>query len=158
MRHSISADVLGHFSAAWDMLGEAVTRFPAEQWARDVEGALAPARVAYHVLETAEYYFGSRQQGFPWGARFGADWETATPEALPTPAQVIAYLEEIRALSRRWLADAGDETMLAPDPVYAAEGMSRLDRALYVLRHTQHHVGELCGLLRRCAAPRPPWR
>ena len=32
-----------------------------------------------------------------------------------------------------------------------------LDRALYALRHTQHHVGMINTELRRLGVPRPEW-
>jgi len=54
--------------------------------------------------------------------------------------------------------EQGDAGLLAPDEVFDAEGMSHLDRALYVLRHTQHNVGELCSILRKASPPRTEWR
>lgn len=158
MKHSISTDVVGQFAAAWTMLGETVQRFPLNLWTLDGDGSLAPARLVYHILETADYYFSPSLNAFNWGGRFGVDWETGAPGNLPTQGQLMAYLGDVRSRCELWFKGVADETMLEPDPAYADEGMSRLDRGLYVLRHTHHHLGTLCAELRRAGLPRPAWR
>lgn len=158
MNHSVSGDVLRQFESAWDMLGDILQRVPDEHWRQDASHGLAPGRLAYHVLETAEYYMSGEPKSFRWGARFGVDWEAATPEELPERENLIDYLAEIRTTCQKWLGDVEDSSMLALDSVYGSEGMSRLEVGLYLMRHTHHHIGELCGHLRRCGIARPSWR
>ena len=157
-QHSIAGDVRGQFEHAWDMFAEAVRLFSAEQWRQDSGLVLAPARVAYHLLETAEYYLSDAPGAFRWGGRFGVDWESADAGALPTQEDILAYLGEVRRACQDWLNRRAAHGMLDLDPVYGGEGMSRLDRSLYLLRHTHHHIGELCAQLRRYDLPRPGWR
>ncbi len=157
-QHTISGDLIGQFESAFDMLGEAVPRFSAEQWRQDADHGLAPARVAFHLLDTVEYYMSPDPRRFKSGARFGVDWEDAPAAAQPGQEQISTYLAEIRAGCRRWMEGLDDAAMLTPDPVYGREGMSRLDLRLYVLRHTHHHIAEIAAHLRRCGLPRPGWR
>ena len=70
-------------------------------------------------------------------------------DRLPGQGAIRDYLAEVRDKVSCWLFDRGEDGLLAPDEVFHAEGMSHLDRALYVLRHTQQTVGELS---------RPAWR
>jgi hypothetical protein len=145
------------FGAAWDMLAEAVGAF-GEGWRAGDSSYAVPAGLAYHVIETADYYFHDDLEAFGWAGRFGADWETEEPARLPSRRAILDYLDEVRDKTSRWIADRGDDGLLAPDEVFHEEGMSHLDRALYVLRHTQHTIGELCSLLRARDIPRPAWR
>jgi hypothetical protein len=145
------------FEAAWEMLAEAVGVF-GEGWRAGGSDYAVPARLAYHAVETADYYFHDDLAAFDWGGRFGVDWETKEPARLPSQQAILDYLDEVRDKASRWIADREDDRLLAPDEVFHAEGMSRLDRALYVLRHTQQTIGELCALLRARGIPRPAWR
>jgi len=64
----------------------------------------------------------------------------------------------VRIKVDRWIESHGDAGLLASDKVFHLEGMCYLDRALYVLRHTHQHIGELFKTLRDRDIPRPTWR
>ena len=55
-------------------------------------------------------------------------------------------------------ASLADEGLLADEPLYPHAGTKVLGRALYPLRHTQHHLGELHSELRRRDIARPQWQ
>lgn len=157
-RYSLASIVTSQFGNAWDMLAEAVKNFTANQWrSGDIDYSI-PARIAYHAIETVDYYLRDDLTAFKWGWRFGIDWEGASPSQLPDQRATLAYLHEIRRQSAAWLASLGDEGLLRIDKAFHAEAMSNLDRVLYVLRHTHQHVGEICAELRRCERARPAWR
>lgn len=146
------------YAAAWSLLSDAATALDIDAWRRTGPGDLVPARLVVHILETADYYVAPDLASFEWGARFGIDWETARPDELPRKATLIAYQSEVQRRCAQWIDHLGDDGLLAPDGVFHDEGMSHLDRALYVLRHTHHHLGELFALLREWGIPRPGWR
>jgi len=154
---TLSAMITGQYRAAWSMLRDAVERFPDAEWRTGEVELLVPARVACHVVETADYYFRAPGEAFAFGGRFGVDWETGDRASLPDQDQVLAYLEAVWRKGEAWLS-LPSELLLEPDPVYGDEGMTRIDRLLYLLRHTHHHVGELCTELRRRGIARPAWR
>jgi len=155
---AIGEVVAGQFARAWETLVEAIHQFPAEQWRTGETETLIPARLAYHLIEAAEFYSGTTSEGFAWGRRFGADWEGAEPDQLPTQEQVLIYLEETQTRVDAWLRGMADADLLAADSSFLWTGSTTLDRALYLLRHNQHHVGELNAELRRRRLPRAEWR
>jgi uncharacterized damage-inducible protein DinB len=154
----VASITTSQFEAAWGMLKQAVQSVPLEQWRTGDVEHLVPARIACHVLETADYYMSPDPERFPWGGRFGVDWENGAREELPGQDDARDYLNEVRARVASWIAGLSDTGLLSPDAIFRSEGMSHLDRALYLLRHTQHHTGEMCAELRRRGLPRPPWR
>ncbi|MFC2173181.1 DinB family protein [Acidobacteriota bacterium] len=146
------------FACAWNMLREAVVSFPGNQWQNGEINYFFPARLAYHVIETVDYYCRDVLEGFQWGHRFGVDWESADPDRLPAQAPVLEYLDETQQCVSAWLHRLGDQGLVSPDEVFHQEGYTHLDRALYVLRHIHQHLGELCSELRKRDLPRPQWR
>ena len=67
---------------------------------------------------------------------------------------MLGYLARVNARLETWLA-ATD--FLAPETVYPWTGASVLSRAMYLLRHCQHHVAELYLELTRRGLPCPEW-
>ncbi len=155
----LAPTIKGQFENAWGMLREIVNTFSDEEWRQGDVNYLVPARIAYHTVETVEYYSSGRGlKAFPWGHRAGVDWESAPKERLPSRQVVLDYLEDVRRANARWIDALGDVGLTAPDETFHDEGMTHLDRALYVLRHTHQHLGELCAEMRRRGLSRPGWR
>ncbi len=155
---SLASVVVNQFDAAWDMLGEAIQAIDEEAWRAGAPSHLVPARLVYHILETADYYAHPDLSAFEWSGRFGVDWETANAGNLPDQGTIAEYLRDVRSKVAAWLVSHDDSGLLAPDAVFYEEGMTHLDRALYVLRHTHQHTGELFAVLRERDIPRPAWR
>lgn len=151
---AVSTVLIGQFERSWRMLEEAVESFSAEEWRTGEVDYLTPARLSYHILETAEFYSGESAEDFPWGHRFGCDWEGAEREALPTQADVLAYLADVRLQVETWLTSAD---LLATDDAFTWPGDIVLDRAVYLLRHTHHHVGEMWSEIKRRGHDLPNW-
>jgi len=157
-RHSLARDLNGQFSAAWSLLGDAIGDILDDQWRTGESDHLVPARLALHIIETAEHYSSEDPASYRWGARFNLDWESAPSQNLPGQHDIQRYLADVKKQVREWIEKQGDDGLLAPDSHYGGEGMSHFDRAAYLLRHTHHHIGELCAELRRRGIPRPRWR
>ena len=146
------------FDAAWDLLEQTIEQLAGDDWKTASTSQAIPARLAYHIIETADYYTHPDLEAFAWADRFGEDWETEDPDQLPDAPAVQSYLSDVRTKVSRWITNLGDEALRALDGVFFAEGMTHLDRALYVLRHTHQHLGELHALLHARGLPRPRWR
>lgn len=144
------------FHRALGMFREAVQAFPGEEWRKGDIDYLRPAGLAYHVLETIDFYSGDRPgEEFPWGGRFGVGWEESRSERLPSQEQVLAYLDEMEAKLEDWFEKSD---LLSGEATFLWTGETMLGRAAYMLRHTQHHVAELGLELRRRGYSRPEWR
>ena len=68
--------LLESLSLTWDMYEDAIQEIPDELWRTGEIDYLTPARLTYHVLEAADYYTRTDSKGYPWGHRFGADWQS----------------------------------------------------------------------------------
>lgn len=157
------ASIVAQYGNAWAMLDQTIKAFPEQDWRTSDLSYLTPARIAYHTIETVDYYARSDMSEFVWGHRAGVDWESSQAEDLPDQTATLEYLSDIRVANDVWLHDiagVGPHAMglLAPDSQFHGEGFCYLDRALYVLRHTHQHMGELAAELRRRDQPRPGWR
>ena len=152
---TLSAILNRQFERSWRMFREAVEALSAEEWRASEIQYLTPARTAYHVVETAEFYSSDTPDGFPWAHRFGYDWEAEVePEQLPTQDDILSYLADVRPQVQAWI-DRVD--LSAPDAAFSWTGGAILDRALYLLRHNHHHVGEMWSEIKRRGHDLPDW-
>lgn len=149
--------VFRQYVRSWRMVEEAIVQIPADTWTTGAVDYLTPARTAYHIVETVEFYSGETPADFPWGHRFGGDWEGMAQEDLPSQKAVLAYLADVKPKVEAWLRTLGDAGLLAADPAFPWTGGRMLDRALYLLRHTHHHVGELWSEIKRRGQSLPDW-
>jgi hypothetical protein len=155
---TISVSLIEQFARSWEVLRDAVRQFPAEQWRCGEIDYLIPPRLALHVIEAAEFYAGDTPEGFHFGGRFGVDWEGSPAEQFPDQEEMLRYLDEVQAQVEAWLRGLSDADLLLPGQAFPWTGRCVLDRAIYVLRHTHQHIGEMNAELRRRGCPRAQWR
>jgi len=154
---TVGTAIAEQFARAWTMLRSAISNFPAEQWRAGDDAYLIPSRLAYHAVETADFYSRETPEDFPWGQRFGVDWAEASPEQLPTQEQILAYLDDVQPKLDAWLRKAQDTELMAEN-TFPWAGRTVLERMLYALRHTQHHIAELNLILRQRDLPSAEWK
>ena len=155
MNEAILRDsLIRQYARSWKMVEEAIGSFSAEEWKTGDVDYLTPSRLAYHIIETAEFYSGETADGFSFGHRFGCDWEGAEPDDLPAQDAILLYLADVRGRVENWLRESD---LLAVDPAFEWTGGCVLDRVLYLLRHNHHHVGELWSETKRRGHPLPDW-
>ena len=133
------------FARVWGTLRDALSRISDQDYSKSDCESLALIRIAYHLVETAEFYTNkSVDDGAP-----PLDWESGPVETLPTRVQLLSYLDKVEITVRHWLTSCGDATFLSVEPDFNDSGGTRLDRAIYSLRHAQHHLGQINSELRR---------
>ena len=154
--NAIKLAISNQYQRALLMFRDVVKAFPAEEW-RVVENFYPrPAAIAYHNLETIDFYTsGKSGDEFPWGHRFGVEWETKDYGRLPSQQQLQTYLDEIETKITKWfkLMDIS-----APEETYAWTGDTKLENAIYLLRHTHQHTAELSLELHHRGYQTPEWR
>jgi hypothetical protein len=102
-----------------------------------------------HTLETVEFYLSEKPgDQFPWGHRFGVDWENDRPDRIPSKDEMRAYQDDVQQLVHQVLDGKTDEDLLKPETVAPWTGRLYLGKLLYVLRHTQQHIGDINRVLR----------
>lgn len=159
--NAVVESLIDHFNRTWDMLRGAIEALPEDQWrAGDVE-QFVPARQALHIISCADFYSGKWEgKEFPWDARFGCDWDHSPVERLPDQRDMLAYLDDAKGKIEAWLAHRGDEGLLGEpqDKRFPWTGACELSRAIYLIRHSHHHLGKIHNELRRRGIDRPEWR
>jgi hypothetical protein len=155
----IATELAGQFRRQFASLREMLAGMPPGQWREGDTAALVPARLAYHVLAGAELYArSSTYEEYAARRRYGDGWLTMPPEQLPDTDAAATAIDQMAASVAAWLEGLSDETLLAFDDAFPWTGATRLARAMYLLRHSQNHIGELNAELRRRGLPRATWR
>ena len=70
---------------------------------------------------------------------------------------ILKYLDEVEAQVQSWLDGLGDAGLLESETRCPWTGDYVLCRALYLLRHVQHHLAQMNTELRRRGIDRPKW-
>ena len=137
------------------MFREAVKAFPAEEWAKGDTPYQRPAGLALHTVEAIQDYTALKPGESGRGRRFGVEWEDRESSRLPAQKALLVYLDEVDKELARFLTDAD---LMAPEELFRWTGSSLLSRAAYILRHTQHHLAEMCLELHRRGLAAPQWQ
>jgi len=155
---TIKKSLVDAFKRNWDIYQDAVNNIPDEHWRTGDIEYLIPARLIYHVLECVDFYSNQTPKGFVWGHRFNIDWESVSPEQLPTKEQTKTYLTEMIEKMDGWLQRLSDTELLSEEKAFPWTGKTKLGRAIYLLVHCRQHIGEINAELRRRGLPRIKWR
>ncbi len=130
----INSEIVGQFARAFEALREVCISAEKSSERREVK------RIALHSIEAVENYMAdsppsSYGGNLRHGIRSGADApELATEE-------LVAYLDQTWADVQTYLSD------LRYEEDSDAWERPPLGRALYVLRHTQHHLGQISRMV-----------
>lgn len=155
---TLKGSLLEALKLTWEMYEDAIDSIPDEHWRTEGIDYLIPARLVYHVLEAADYYFSKSSDEFPWGHRYGVDWEKATPDQLPTKEQAKEYLKDMMEKAEAWLGGMDDSELLSREEAFPWTGTAVMGRVLYALAHCRQHLGEINAELRSRDLPRIKWR
>jgi uncharacterized damage-inducible protein DinB len=150
---TIGEVVARQYDRVWGTFRDAISKLSDPQWRTSECDWLAPIRLAYHLVETAEFYSLSS----PKDGAEPLDWDSGATDQLPSQAQLLAYIDRVQPMVREWLTTCSDEAFLSSETEFDWTGGTRLDRAIYSLRHSQHHLGQINAELRRKGLPRGEW-
>lgn len=155
----IKAALINQYTSVWKMLQAAIENVPDEHWDSGV-GHWYYSLSAYHIIETAQFYLGSNPDKMKWGARAGINWDEvdgAEKYVLPklTKELISSYLQEIGQEWANTLKSASDADFLKKDGFHWISSI--LEKLMYLLRHTNYHVGELNRALREWGLAPARW-
>lgn len=143
------------FVRALAMFREAVEAFPAAEWCKGDTPYQRPAGLALHLVEAIDDYAVLKPGESGRGRRFNVDWEEKDSSKLPAQDELLAYLDEVEPRLAHLLASAD---LTAAEELFRWTGSTLLSRAAYTLRHTQHHLAEMCLELHRRRYQAPRWQ
>lgn len=158
--------VTRQFSGSFKMFRQAIKNIPEEMWYRGSK-SWSFAWTAFHVVECADALSQIGSRDFIWLSKIGLTWaeikdgEEFKNKVLPkiTKELVADYLNDVESSIISLLEGMIDEDLHAPDESGKAEGLYEtvFERMIYLLRHQQHHVGELALALREWECKRMTW-
>ncbi len=138
------------FAKTWETLREIVQAFPEDEWENGETVRDVPVRWGYHIVATADGYAKDRStEGHNVKPDFELDWENADIKRLPDRETFAGLIDLAQQRVDQWLDSMQDAGLFAAETAYPWAGQCVLGRAIYALRHNQHHIGELNAILRR---------
>ena len=130
------------FTRGWAMVKKTLEVTPESLWRDSGTAHVCPARLAYHIAATVDFYTDDREE-FQIAKRFGSHWDTVDAKDLPGRDEALQYIQDCERMMDEWLVSHSDESIAAPNKSRPWCGKTNMDLALYVLRHTMHHHGEM---------------
>lgn len=141
----MKTEFTSQYGHTWRVFAGLTKDFNSDAWLHTGRGVITPARLALHILRSAKDYMeDSLPMPFPSGKPFDAPWNTVEERDLPSQSDMLACIEVLQARTQKWLAemDFGGENKSFP-----WTGETKLSVALFSLRHSLYHLGELSSLL-----------
>jgi hypothetical protein len=137
------------------MLRSAVERFPEEDWRTGDSLYQRPAGLALHILQSIDGYCNLKAGEGSGDPLAQISWQERDSSRLPSQEAVLVYLEKVEARQANFIATAD---LLAKEELFPWTGTTLLSRALYSLRHAQHHLADMAMELQRRGFRPPDWQ
>ncbi len=134
------------------MLEDGIQKVSDEAWRAGPDDYLIPARIAYHIFKGLEWLTNTLPRDeFLAARRYSLDW-LGPVAPMPSREELLADLPSLQAKIMAWLDEAEKQDLFSP------EGQGQVSKALYFLRHTQHHIGEYSIVARLLHCESPEWK
>jgi hypothetical protein len=144
MSRALCDSLLDNWQKALGLVAATVGQFGPDQWLQGLGSFQVPAKIAYHIAHTLDYYFREEPDGdYVWGHRFAGGWWALSDEEQPAPEAVLTYLRELEGRIERHFGELSDGDLSQPFDRAREHGETRLGHYVYALRHTMHHHGAL---------------
>jgi hypothetical protein len=96
-------------------------------------------------LQAVKYYIEDQSvTEFVSGKSFDIDSAAAEVQDLPSREDIIDCIDRISKLTENWLAEMD---YLSPNETFSWAGKTKLGVAIFLLKHSIYHLGELSSLL-----------
>jgi uncharacterized damage-inducible protein DinB len=148
------------WTRVWDMWEEMIRSIPDNEWEEGDIDYLIPVRHLVHVLVCEDAFtqdlpleqYDERSLFEVRGCGLG------TPVTkLPNRATALSKLAEIRTNVEEKFSKLDDSALLEIEQVHPWTGETRMGKLLYILRHSQHHLGEVNAEMSRRGIKAATW-
>ncbi len=137
------------------MLRAAIDTFPEDSWLEGETLYQRPAGQALHIVQTIDFYSAIKRGERSEDQLSQANWEERDPSKLPSQKDLLRYLDVVEERLAKFIAETD---LQADETLFPWTGFTTLSRALYALRHTQHHLADMAMELQRRKLRPPSWQ
>lgn len=138
-------DLSDQYRHTWRVFARLAQDFDPAAWLAAGRGAGTPARLSFHILQSTKYYLKDSQPlAFASGKAFDGKVMDKRDDELPSQQDVVLCIEEMSKSCDAWLAGLD---LNAENTAFPWAGKTQFGLALFLLRHTLFHTGELASIL-----------
>jgi hypothetical protein len=138
-------EFIKQYDHTWRVFERLVADFDKEAWIQTGRKSYTPVRLAFHILRSTKYYIEDASTiHFASGKILESEWETTDEENLPSQADILFCSKEVKAKTEAWLSGMD---FASANTTFEWAGETKLGVAIFLLRHTLYHLGELSCLL-----------
>jgi hypothetical protein len=148
-------DQFAHTLGMWK---QTIKNVPANEWRKGKIDYLTPARHFCHVVVAVDFFTGNaRPEEYDWRRFAKGDWLKVCPEDLASKQLALKQIDEIGKIVKKRFAKLNDSDLYGKEKQCPWAGKILAGRLMFLLRHTQHHLGELNSELRYRKIKRASW-
>lgn len=138
-------EYIDQFRHFWRMFEEIIDDFDNKSWFQSGFALTTPARLAFHILQSTKYYINDRSQiELKTGKSIDADCSKLDDNDLPFKEDIILNIPSIKQKTDEWLQNIDFDSK---NIQFNWTGKTMMSVALFLIRHSQFHMGEINALL-----------
>lgn len=138
-------ELINQYSHFWRIYRAVCSGFDRESWTNRGFGLSQPDRLALHILQSTMFYV---EDTSPLICPDGTPIDTHAYEMekvdLPDAGTILFILEEVEKKTAHWIKSIGFDHK---NEKFPWTGETAGSVALFLLRHSHHHLGEMNALL-----------
>jgi len=141
----IKTEFLKQYEHTWNVFERLVNDFDNDAWRDTGRGATTPVRLSFHILQSVKYYLEDQSEiYFESGKAFNNNSEKTPEEDLPSQRDIRMCIGVFKKKTEEWLSEMDYS---AENRSFRWAGETNLGVAIFLLRHSLFHIGELSSLL-----------
>lgn len=145
MEKTLNTELIAQYAHIWRVFERLVNDFDDTSWICTGRRTITPARLSFHILKATKYYLEDASViEFVSGKSFDVDSATVSVEALPSRSDVILSIKEFAQKTESWIAGMD---LCSSNQAFEWAGKTKLGLAIFLLKHSVYHLGELSSLL-----------
>jgi tetratricopeptide (TPR) repeat protein len=147
--------VADQFLRTLSMLRIAVSTFPESEWRVGESLYQRPASLALHIVQSIDFYSALKPGDSSEDQLTQINWEERNSSKLPSQVELLGFLDKVEERLAKFITKSDFQ---AEEKLFLWTGFTVLSRAMYNLRHTQHHLADMAMELQRRGLTPPDWQ
>jgi hypothetical protein len=139
----------------FSMLRIAIDRVPGKEWRKGDSRYQRPVSLVLHLLQSIDFYSARTRGDNSGDPLYLINWQGPDSSRLPDKQTTLKYLKLCEERLANFLATADFE---ADEEFFPWTGSTVLSRAVYCLRHSQHHFAHLTMVMDNKGLNPPDWQ